>query len=134
MVQSGIPVEPVANRVVEAIKDNDLYIFTHVEFKPLVEMRFANIMAAFDKSEKSKALSVLSKRDLSSLAQQRLNETNLTPTHATLPIGPEHLGKAPKMAHARPSLAGRCAHNHLITGIPRRVSLGVLQLESLGDI
>ena len=76
LVQSGIPVEPVANRVVEAIKDNDLYIFTHVEFKPLVEMRFANIMAAFDKSEKSKALSVLSKRDLSSLAQQRLNETN----------------------------------------------------------
>lgn len=76
MVQSGIPVEPGANRVVKAIKDNDLYIFTHVEFKPLVEMRLANIMAAFDKSEKSKALSVLSKRDLSSLAQQRLNETN----------------------------------------------------------
>jgi NAD(P)-dependent dehydrogenase (short-subunit alcohol dehydrogenase family) len=68
MVQSGIPVEPVGNRVVEAVKDNDLYIFTHVEFKPLVEMRFANIMAAFDKSAQSKALSVLPKRELSTLA------------------------------------------------------------------
>lgn len=64
MVNSGIPVEPVANRVVEAIKDNDLYIFTHVEFKPLVEMRFANAMAAFDKSAKSKALSGLPPREL----------------------------------------------------------------------
>ena len=63
MVQSGIPVEPVGNRVVEAIKDNDLYIFTHPELKPFVELRFNNILAAFDKSEKSKALSVLPKRD-----------------------------------------------------------------------
>jgi NAD(P)-dependent dehydrogenase (short-subunit alcohol dehydrogenase family) len=68
MVMSGIPTEPVGNRVVEAVKDNDLYIFTHTEFKPLVQMRFANIMAAFDKSEESKALSVLPKRDLSSIA------------------------------------------------------------------
>src|SRR5262249_5144022 len=70
MVTSGIPVEPVANRVVEAVKDNDLYIFTHAEYRPILEMRFANIMAAFDKSEKSKALSGLPKRDLASLQQQ----------------------------------------------------------------
>jgi NAD(P)-dependent dehydrogenase (short-subunit alcohol dehydrogenase family) len=70
MVMSGMPSEPVGNRVVEAVKDNDLYIFTHVEFRPLVQMRFANIMAAFDKSEKSKALSGLPARELSSLAQQ----------------------------------------------------------------
>jgi NAD(P)-dependent dehydrogenase (short-subunit alcohol dehydrogenase family) len=70
MVNAGIPIEPVANRVVEAIKDNDLYIFTHPEFRAAVQMRFANIMAAFDKSEKSKALSVLPKRELSSLMQQ----------------------------------------------------------------
>jgi NAD(P)-dependent dehydrogenase (short-subunit alcohol dehydrogenase family) len=69
LVMSGIPVEPVGNRVVEAIKDNDLYIFTHVEFKAAVEMRFANILAAFDKSARSKALSVLPKRELSTLAQ-----------------------------------------------------------------
>jgi NAD(P)-dependent dehydrogenase (short-subunit alcohol dehydrogenase family) len=70
MVNAGIPIEPVANRVVEAIKDNDLYIFTHPEFRAAVQMRFANIMAAFDKSEKSKALSVLPKRELTSLMQQ----------------------------------------------------------------
>ena len=70
MVQSGIPVEPVGNRVVEAIKDNDLYIFTHVELKPFVEMRFNNILAAFDKSEKSKALGVLPKRDATTMLQQ----------------------------------------------------------------
>jgi NAD(P)-dependent dehydrogenase (short-subunit alcohol dehydrogenase family) len=63
LVQAGIPVEPVGNRVVEAIKDNDLYIFTHVELKPFVELRFQNILAAFDKSAESKALSVLPKRD-----------------------------------------------------------------------
>jgi NAD(P)-dependent dehydrogenase (short-subunit alcohol dehydrogenase family) len=70
MVNAGIPIEPVANRVVEAIKDNDLYIFTHPEFRVAVQMRFANIMAAFDKSDGSKALSVLPKRELSSLMQQ----------------------------------------------------------------
>jgi hypothetical protein len=32
-------------------------------------MRFANILSAFDKSAKSKALASLPKRDLSSLAQ-----------------------------------------------------------------
>jgi NAD(P)-dependent dehydrogenase (short-subunit alcohol dehydrogenase family) len=70
MVNAGIPIEPVANRVVEAIKDNDLYIFTHPEFRAAVQMRFANIMAAFDKSDKSKALSVLPKRELTSFIQQ----------------------------------------------------------------
>lgn len=74
LVMSGIPVEPVGNRVVEAIKDNDLYIFTHVEFKAAVEMRFANILAAFDKSAESKALSVLPKRELSTLAQQAVQK------------------------------------------------------------
>lgn len=74
LVMSGIPVEPVGNRVVEAIKDNDLYIFTHVEFRAAVEMRFANILAAFDKSAQSKALSVLPKRELSTLAQQAVQK------------------------------------------------------------
>ncbi|MEQ1864315.1 MAG: SDR family NAD(P)-dependent oxidoreductase [Micropepsaceae bacterium] len=69
MVMAGMPTEPVGNRVVEAIKDNDLYIFTHTEFRPMVQMRFANIMAAFDKSEKSKALSALPKRDVTPLPQ-----------------------------------------------------------------
>lgn len=70
MVKSGIPIEPVANRVVEAIKDNDLYIFTHPEFRLAVQARFANIMAGFDKADKSKALAELPKRDLTSFVQQ----------------------------------------------------------------
>jgi NAD(P)-dependent dehydrogenase (short-subunit alcohol dehydrogenase family) len=70
MVKAGIPTEPVGQRVVEAIKDNDLYIFTHTEFRPMVEARFAAIMAAFDKSEKSKALSVLAKREVTPLPRQ----------------------------------------------------------------
>ncbi|MFM9865191.1 MAG: SDR family NAD(P)-dependent oxidoreductase [Micropepsaceae bacterium] len=67
MVEGGIPTEPVGQRVVEAIKDNDLYIFTHVEFRAMVEARFGAIMAAFDKSETSKALSGLSKREITPL-------------------------------------------------------------------
>jgi NAD(P)-dependent dehydrogenase (short-subunit alcohol dehydrogenase family) len=71
MVKGGIPTEPVGNRVVEAIKDNDLYIFTHTEFRPMVEARFAALMAAFDKSERSKALSVLAKREITPQPGQR---------------------------------------------------------------
>ncbi|MDR3508421.1 MAG: SDR family NAD(P)-dependent oxidoreductase [Caulobacteraceae bacterium] len=61
-VTNGIPVEPVANRVIEAIRDNDLYVFTHSEFKPAVEMRFNRILEAFDKSAASPALAVLGSR------------------------------------------------------------------------
>lgn len=61
-VTNGIPVEPVANRVIEAIHDNDLYVFTHPEFKPMVEMRFNRILEAFDKSAASPALAVLGSR------------------------------------------------------------------------
>ena len=61
-VLSGIPVEPVAARVVEAIKDGDLYIFTHPEFKMAVAARFDNILAAFDKAAASPALAGLASR------------------------------------------------------------------------
>lgn len=71
MVNSGIPVEPVANRVVEAIRDNDLYVFTHVEYRPLVEMRMQQALQAFDKSAKSKALSVLAQRELATALPQQ---------------------------------------------------------------
>jgi NAD(P)-dependent dehydrogenase (short-subunit alcohol dehydrogenase family) len=55
-VLSGISVEPVANRVVEAVKANELYVFTHPEFKDAVAARFARAMAAFDASAESPAL------------------------------------------------------------------------------
>jgi NAD(P)-dependent dehydrogenase (short-subunit alcohol dehydrogenase family) len=56
MVLSGIDPDVVGARVVEAIRDNDLYIFTHPMFKEFVAARFAGIMAAFDKSAQSEAL------------------------------------------------------------------------------
>jgi NAD(P)-dependent dehydrogenase (short-subunit alcohol dehydrogenase family) len=67
MVEGGIPTEPVAARVVEAIKDNDLYIFTHVEFRAMVEARMQALLAAFDKSAASKALAGLAKREVTPL-------------------------------------------------------------------
>ncbi len=49
-VLSGIPAEPVGARVVEAVKDGDLYVFTHPEFRGAVAARFDRILAGFDKS------------------------------------------------------------------------------------
>jgi len=63
-VLSGIPVGPVAKRVVEGIKANDLYIFTHPEFRGAVQMRFARIMAGFDAADASEALKELPAREL----------------------------------------------------------------------
>ncbi len=63
-VLGGIPPAPLAARVLEAVLANELYIFTHVEFRAVVEMRFAAILAAFDKAALSPALAVLAARDV----------------------------------------------------------------------
>ncbi len=55
-VLSGIDPDIVGQRVLEGVRDNDLYIFTHPHFKDFVQARFAAIMAAFDKSANSEAL------------------------------------------------------------------------------
>jgi len=55
-VLSGIPVEPVGRRVVEAVKANELYVFTHPGSKAAVVARFERILAAFDVAEASPAL------------------------------------------------------------------------------
>ncbi|HEY1631196.1 MAG TPA: SDR family NAD(P)-dependent oxidoreductase [Rhizomicrobium sp.] len=56
LVLSGIDPDVVGNRVVEAIRNGDLYIFTHPAMKAFVEMRFAAIMAGFAAAENSQAL------------------------------------------------------------------------------
>lgn len=43
----------IAARVVEAVKNNDLYIVTHPETREAVEARFAAILGAYDKLESS---------------------------------------------------------------------------------
>jgi len=50
LVQGGLDPETVARRVVAAVRDNDLYIFTDPEHRPVVEDRFGQILAAFDKA------------------------------------------------------------------------------------
>jgi NAD(P)-dependent dehydrogenase (short-subunit alcohol dehydrogenase family) len=66
-VLSGISTEPVAARVVEAVKDGDLYVFTHPEFKTVAAARFESILAAFDKAAASPALAGLAPRALPEL-------------------------------------------------------------------
>jgi len=55
-VLNGIDPDIVGQRVLEGVRDNDLYIFTHPHFKDFVQARFAAILAAFDKSAASEAL------------------------------------------------------------------------------
>ena len=56
MVKDGIDVSIVGKRVVEAINDGELYIFTHPNYREVNQARFAGIDEAFAKSEKSPLL------------------------------------------------------------------------------
>jgi NAD(P)-dependent dehydrogenase (short-subunit alcohol dehydrogenase family) len=66
-VLSGIPVEPVAARVVEAVKAGELYVFTHPEFRSAVAARFERILSAFDAAAASPALQALGERAMPQL-------------------------------------------------------------------
>jgi NAD(P)-dependent dehydrogenase (short-subunit alcohol dehydrogenase family) len=50
LVESGLDPSDVARRVLTAIRNDELYVFTHPERRPEVEPRFAAILAAFDKA------------------------------------------------------------------------------------
>jgi hypothetical protein len=56
MVENGIDASIVGKRVVEAINDGELYIFTHPNYREVNQARFAGIDEAFAKSEKSPLL------------------------------------------------------------------------------
>jgi NAD(P)-dependent dehydrogenase (short-subunit alcohol dehydrogenase family) len=56
LVLSGIDPDVVGNRVLEAVRDNELYVFTHPNLREAVELRFAAIRAAFDRAAASEAL------------------------------------------------------------------------------
>jgi NAD(P)-dependent dehydrogenase (short-subunit alcohol dehydrogenase family) len=49
LLQSGLDPSEVATRVVAAIRNEDLYVFTHPAMRGEVERRFAAILAAMDK-------------------------------------------------------------------------------------
>jgi hypothetical protein len=48
-LEAGLEPSAVAARVLAAIRDNELYIFTHPGMRTEVETRFAAILAAMDK-------------------------------------------------------------------------------------
>jgi hypothetical protein len=48
--------------VLEALQAGDLYIFTHPDMRPFVQMRFQKIMEGFDSADRSTALSGLEYR------------------------------------------------------------------------
>lgn len=55
-VMAGIDPDIVGARVVEAIKANELYVFTHPQARVLVEGYFASVLAGFDSAAASPAL------------------------------------------------------------------------------
>ena len=56
MVESGIEVSIVGKRVVEALNDGEFYIFTHPNYRPIMQGRTAAIDAAFQKASQSPLL------------------------------------------------------------------------------
>jgi len=55
-IETGLDPDVVGARVVEAVRDGDLYIFTDPRFKDVVEMRFAAIRNGFEQASNSEAL------------------------------------------------------------------------------
>src|SRR5258705_11711244 len=49
LVRTGMDPAEVARRVLAAIRDDELYVFTHPDRRGAVEERFRAILAAFDK-------------------------------------------------------------------------------------
>ncbi|MFT5099827.1 MAG: NAD(P)-dependent dehydrogenase (short-subunit alcohol dehydrogenase family) [Candidatus Azotimanducaceae bacterium] len=56
MVENGIDVSIVGKRVVEALNDEELYIFTHPNYRDVIQQRSAAIDAAFERSAQSPLL------------------------------------------------------------------------------
>jgi short-subunit dehydrogenase len=67
LIDGGMDAKMVAARVLEAIRGNELYVFTHPELKSAVEGRFNAILAAFDEAAKSPALAGHAPQDLTAL-------------------------------------------------------------------
>jgi NAD(P)-dependent dehydrogenase (short-subunit alcohol dehydrogenase family) len=61
MILGGMDPEIVGARVLEAIKAEELYIFTHPEMKSAIDGRFAAIDAGFKHAEESEALKAAKK-------------------------------------------------------------------------
>ena len=49
-IEAGLDPAEVAERVLSALRENDLYVFTHPEMRHELEERFSAILRAMDKS------------------------------------------------------------------------------------
>jgi NAD(P)-dependent dehydrogenase (short-subunit alcohol dehydrogenase family) len=67
LIEAGMDPKMLAARVLEAIRDDELYIFTHPELKGAIEARFNAILEAFDRAAKSPALKDHEPQDLSAM-------------------------------------------------------------------
>ena len=67
MVKNGIDVSIVGKRVVEALIDGEMYIFSHPNYRPVVQGRYDAIDKAFIKSEKSPLLQHIKNQKLDML-------------------------------------------------------------------
>ncbi len=56
MIETGLDPDVVAERVLEAVAEDQLYIFTHPEFAERVDERFERIRAGFESARRSAAL------------------------------------------------------------------------------
>jgi short-subunit dehydrogenase len=50
LVRSGLEPDKVAEKLMHAIKQNELYVFTHPELRNYIEERFQRILAAYPKA------------------------------------------------------------------------------------
>jgi len=67
LVENGIDVSIVGKRVVEALNEGELYIFTHPNYRAIVQRRFQAIDAAFERAAQSPLLEHIANQKLDML-------------------------------------------------------------------
>jgi NAD(P)-dependent dehydrogenase (short-subunit alcohol dehydrogenase family) len=60
---TGIDTDIAGNRVLEALKNDEFYVFTHPHYRVLHEFRVKNLTKAFDDADASPALATVSKKE-----------------------------------------------------------------------
>ncbi|MGM8935487.1 SDR family NAD(P)-dependent oxidoreductase [Pseudomonas neustonica] len=64
IIDNGLPVEIVGERVVEALKAKELYIFTHPNYRPTTQARAKAIDAAFERAAASPLLADVADQEI----------------------------------------------------------------------
>ncbi|MBA6421550.1 SDR family NAD(P)-dependent oxidoreductase [Pseudomonas sp. 5Ae-yellow] len=64
IIDNGLPVEIVGERVVEALKAKELYIFTHPNYRPTTQVRAKAIDAAFERAAASPLLADVADQEI----------------------------------------------------------------------